>query len=227
MVRVIFIAVFVLSMAAGVASYADIYKYVDDSGVIHFTNTSSGEGYKKIISESKKRHISKGTSNPEDFHHIIASKSEKYSVEPSLVMAVIKAESNGDSRAVSRKGAMGLMQLMPYTARDMDVRNPFDPEENIEGGTRYLKYLLDLFDGNLTLALAAYNAGPNAIKKLGYVPPIPETRQYVEKVLYLYNGKKSAGSSVKKQEIVYKVVYEDGTVLYTNTPFAYPNLSQF
>lgn len=162
------------------------------------------------------------------YHQIILSKAQKYKVEPSLVRAVIKAESNFDPIAISHKGAMGLMQLMPYTAKSMDVRNPFDPEENIEAGVRYLKYLLDKFDGNLTLALAAYNAGPDTIERFGGIPPIQETRQYVRRVLSLYyNGKGSTTSSGSKSDILYRVVYEDGTVLYTNTPFAYPDASRF
>lgn len=227
MAKVIFIAMFVLSMGGGVMSYADIYKYVDENGVIHFTNTPAGGGYKKIISESKKKYTNKSSTNPTDYHHIVVSKSEKYNMEPSLVKAVIRVESKGNSTAVSRKGAIGLMQLMPYTAEDMDVRNPFDPEENIDGGTRYLKYLLDKFDGNLTLALAAYNAGPNTIEKFGGIPPIQETKKYVERVLSLYNGRGSTSSSANKPDIVYKVIYKDGTILYTNTPFAYPDLSRF
>lgn len=227
MAKVIFIAVLVISMALGMTSYADIFKYVDEKGVVHFTNTPSGDGYTKIISEGKKGRIGKSKTKPADYQHIIARNSEKYNVEPSLINAVIKVESNYDSRAVSRKGAIGLMQLMPYTAEYMDVRNPFDPEENIEGGTRYLKYLLDKFGGNLTLALAAYNAGPNTVEKFGYIPPIQETKQYVKQVLSIYDGRGLTRSSTNKPDIVYKVIYEDGTILYTNTPLAYPGLSRF
>ncbi|MBI4654785.1 MAG: lytic transglycosylase domain-containing protein [Nitrospirae bacterium] len=218
--------IFILIMASAAISYADIYRYVDENGVIHFTNTPPDKGYKKIISEGKKGYI-KNTVSPSSYHQIITEKSQKHNIEPSLVKAVIKAESNWDSTAVSRKGAIGLMQLMPYTAREMNVLNPFDPEENIEGGTRYLKYLLDKFNGDLTLAIAAYNAGPNTVEKFGGIPPIQETRQYVERILSLYNGKAPAPSSTKKPDIVYKVIYEDGTILYTNTPLTYPNSSRF
>ncbi|MBI5196148.1 MAG: lytic transglycosylase domain-containing protein [Nitrospirae bacterium] len=232
MTKAIFIMVLAICMAGGISAYADIYKYVDEEGITHFTNTApaSDVNYKKVISTGRKKQSNRAAATPADYHRIIADKSQKYNVEPSLVNAVIKVESNFDSTAISRKGAMGLMQLMPYTAEDMDVRNPLDPEENIDGGTRYIKYLLDKFGGNLTLALAAYNAGPDTVKKFGYVPPIQETRQYVNKVLSLYNGKNSVPSSptvAGKPQIVYKVIYEDGTVLYTNTPFAYPNFSRF
>ncbi len=208
-------------------SFADIYKYVDENGVLHFTNTPENGNYKKIISEKKpSQNSKKKASKTSDYHQLVHSKSSEYNIEPSLVKAVIKTESNWDSLAVSQKGAMGLMQLMPSTANDMNVRNPFNPEENIEGGVRYLKYLLDKFNGDLSLALAAYNAGPKTVEKFGGVPPIPETQQYVKRVLAIY---KNAGGSGSAPTIIYKVIYSDGTVLYTNTPFPYEgyNLSRF
>lgn len=223
MKKIIFIITLTFVMAWGVTSYADIYKYVDENGVAHFTNMPAGKGYKKIMSEgnkdishykSKKSHIT----NAADYHQIIYSKSRKYNIEPSLIKAVIKVESNWDSTAVSRKGAMGLMQLMPFTAKEMDVKNPFNPEENIEGGIRYLRYLLDKFNGDLTLALAAYNAGPKTIEEFGGIPPVPETQKYIKRVLSIYNGK---NSSNKKSTQIYKVIYNNGTILYTNTPISY------
>jgi soluble lytic murein transglycosylase-like protein len=108
-------------------------------------------------------------------------------LKPELVHAVIAAESAYDPRALSRKGAQGLMQLMPETARELGVREPYDPEENIGGGTLYLRRLLDRF-GELELALAAYNAGPTAVERHGDVPPYAETRTYVRRVLSLYDG---------------------------------------
>ena len=124
---------------------------------------------------------------PKSYRHIIFAKSKEYEIEPSLVYAVIRVESNWDTKALSRSGAKGLMQLMPSTAKEMNVKDPYDPEENIEGGIRYLKYLLDKFNGDITLALAAYNAGPNKVRKFRGVPPIKETRRYVKKVLSFYN----------------------------------------
>jgi len=228
MAQLVLTGIFILIIVLGRPSHADIYKYVDENGVTHFTNTPSGDRYQKIIFEDKNSHhrIQKAEKRLTDYHQIIDNKSRKYNLKPSIVKAVIKIESNWDSKAVSKKGAMGLMQLMPATARDMDVRNPFDPEENIEGGTRYLKYLLDKFNGDLTLALAAYNAGPKNIERFGGIPPIPETRQYLESVLSLHNNTPTQPRG-NKPEVMYKILYQDGTVLYTNTPTVYFGSSRF
>ncbi|MCE9502050.1 MAG: lytic transglycosylase domain-containing protein [Leptospira sp.] len=118
---------------------------------------------------------------PTDLSGIIDREASAKGLEPSLVKAVIKAESNFNPKAISNKGAQGLMQLMPGTVEILGVENPLDPEENISGGTSYLKDMLKLF-GNKDLALAAYNAGPGAVKKFGGIPPYPETENYVKKV---------------------------------------------
>lgn len=203
-------------------SFSDIYQYVDEKGIIHFTNTPRGSNYEKIISEGTGKVEHKTTNNittgSPNYEEIILEKSRKYNLDPSLIRAVITAESNWQPRAVSSKGAMGLMQLIPSTARDMDVMNPFDPEENIEGGTRYLRYLLDMFDGDLNLALAAYNAGPETVRKFSGIPPITETRDYVKRVLSMYKGKTGV---ITQNPSIYKVVLEDGSVLFTNTPSFY------
>lgn len=115
------------------------------------------------------------------FESLIADAATRHSVEPGLVRAVIRAESGFNPRAVSRAGAQGLMQLMPETARGLGVRDAFDPAQNIEGGTRYLRHLLDQF-GDTHLAIAAYNAGPGSVKRYGGVPPFPETQAYVRRV---------------------------------------------
>jgi soluble lytic murein transglycosylase len=182
-------------------SDARIVKYTDSRGTTHYTNIPETRVYKKTPSD--RRAI---------YDRIIISKSIKYGLEPSLVRAVISAESNWDPQAVSKKGAVGLMQLMPSTAREMKL-DPFSPEENIEGGTRYLRYLLDRFDGNLDVALAAYNAGPSTVERAGGIPSITETRKYVRKVL---SQIRSRGPSR-----IYKLFLKDGSILYTNTPSFY------
>ncbi|MFH1564021.1 MAG: lytic transglycosylase domain-containing protein [Nitrospirota bacterium] len=120
------------------------------------------------------------------FNELIDTYSQKYGLDPNLVSSIIKAESNFNPNAVSKAGASGLMQLMPGTAKELGVTNIFNPEENIEGGTRYFRTLLDDFNQNLPLSLAAYNAGPETVKKTNGIPPIAETKNYVEKVLKFY-----------------------------------------
>ena len=167
------------------ATKADIYTFVDEKGVMHFSNVPNDSRFKLIRSNRLSRTKSKKVAPRQCTPHINRA-ARHYGVDPCLVKAVIKAESNFNCLAVSKKGARGLMQLMPATARDMRVANPFDPEDNIFGGTRYLRKMLDLFQGNVKLALAAYNAGPERVKALGDIPPFPETMNYVDRVLRHY-----------------------------------------
>jgi len=204
MKRILFVSLILFCTAA--AANADIYKFVDENGVTHFTNTPRGDGYTKVISESTGQ--SEG-----NFDHIIREKSRKYDIEPSIIRALISAESNWDVYAISDKGAIGLMQLMPATAWEMNVKNPFDPEQNIEGGTRYLRMLLDRFNGNIEVAVAAYNAGPGAVQKSGGIPSFSETRKFVRNVISSYRKK-----SDRRKTRIHKITYDDGTILYTNTP---------
>jgi len=125
------------------------------------------------------------------YHRKIEDVSRRYGLDPDLLKAVIMAESGGEPYAVSRKGALGLMQIMPDTASELGVRDPFNPHANIEGGARYLRQLLDRFQGNLLLALAGYNAGPSVVERYRGVPPYSETRRYIRRVLSLWKALKS------------------------------------
>jgi len=156
---------------------ADIYKYVDANGVVHFTNTPTNSQFDLYLKERSTTGRTAG-----GFREIISRYASAYRLEEALVCAVIKAESDYNPRAVSTKGAQGLMQLMPETARQMNVRDPWDAEENIRGGSRYLRLMLDQFNDNLDLAIAAYNAGPNAVRRHNGIPPYAETRTYVDRV---------------------------------------------
>ncbi len=122
------------------------------------------------------------------YDRYIRQAADRYNIDSRLIKAVIRIESGFDRKAVSRHGAQGLMQLMPATSRELQVRDPFDPRQNINGGTRYLRYLLDTFAGNLMLSLAAYSAGPGTVRRAGGIPRIPETIQYVVRVLKCYRG---------------------------------------
>jgi len=174
---------------------AQIYTFVDEKGVMHFSNVPADSRFKLIrsnrLSRKKTRKLAPGQCAPH-----IDKAARRYGVDPCLVKAVIKMESNFNCMAESKKGAQGLMQLMPGTARDMRVGNPFDPKDNIFGGTRYLRKMLDLFQGDVKLALAAYNAGPERVKAIGRIPPFSETMNYVDKVLYHYQKYKITSPDV-------------------------------
>ncbi len=179
-----------LSLIVGICSLssADIYRYQDKDGVWHFADIKKDTGYRLYLRTPKK----KVSQYIKEYEGIIAQASQRFKVDPSLVKALIKAESDFDNRAVSDKGAQGLMQLMPETANAMEVANPFSAEENIFGGTRYFSLLLDRFKNDKILALAAYNAGPEAVETYGGIPPFPETKSFVAKVLDYYERYKSS-----------------------------------
>lgn len=236
MKRALLVLIMMLILSSPV--FADIFRYIDDEGVICYTDSPRGKKadriYKDRAETAPARNTPFSNRHPSEYHNIIHAKASQYDLDPLLIKAVITTESNWDKRAVSRKGAMGLMQLMPATAADMNVRDPYDPEENIEGGTKYLRHLLERFNGDLTLALAAYNAGPKTVEKYGYIPPITETKQYVQKVLSLYRGQdillslpNDTAKSRKKYEPIYKVVLDDGSLLFTNSSLITTNTVRF
>jgi len=174
---------------------AGIYRYEDEKGVIHFTNCPRDPKFKLYIRESKEDVGDENHSplvsylkDSNQYDAMISDCSKKYQVDFALIKAMIRAESGFNPIAVSRKGAKGLMQLMPETALRMNVSNLFNPRDNIEGGVRYFKYLLSLFNNDLQLSLAAYNAGENIVAELGSIPPYRETMDYVKKVLSYYRS---------------------------------------
>jgi len=162
---------------------AEIYQFIGRDGSISLTNVPSDSRYQKIEIEASQFHA---TLSEQELEPVIRRHSSQQQLHPALIRAVIKAESDFDPRAVSRAGAIGLMQLMPQTALRMDVRDMYDPDDNVGGGAKYLRQLLNRFHGNLPLALAAYNAGENAVERYQALPPFDETRQYVRKVLRYY-----------------------------------------
>ena len=183
--RLIFLFILIL-VALGIpaGSLADIYKFVDEDGVTNLTNmpTESNRNYVLLVRE--KRVIIQVVGDMAKYDDLIKKAADKYRVDYALIKAVIKAESNFNHRAVSAVGAQGLMQLMPKTAASLQVEDSFHPENNIDGGVRYLRYLLTLFNGNLSLALAAYNAGEGAVARYNNrIPPYKETQNYVQRVL--------------------------------------------
>jgi len=172
---------------------AAMYSYVDQFGRLHFTNVPADSRYKEIPDFDAVRSAAVNGR----YGDFIRTAADAYNLDPELIRAVIEVESNFNPFAVSPKGAMGLMQLMPETAEEMLVHAPFEARENIMGGSRYLRRLLDMFEGDLRLSLAAYNAGPNRVLENGRIPRIAETEMYVEKVLRKYN--KSGRETLARQ----------------------------
>jgi hypothetical protein len=166
-------------------SAAQIYSWRDDSGTLVVSNKPRGDHGEMTtyqVQGSKSVRAARPAIARRRFDDAIADQATRHGVSADLVRAVIQAESAFNPIAVSSKGAMGLMQLMPATARELGVSDPFHPEQNISGGVRYLKSLLTRYGDNVELALAAYNAGPGNVEKYGDVPPFAETRRYVKKV---------------------------------------------
>jgi len=190
---------FLISFLWNSHSTADIYRFEDDEGIVHFTDTPTDKRFKIFLRDLKKDKELRtklkysGSVNPGEFEQIIKTYSDKYGVSIHLIKAVIHAESGYNPNAVSSKGASGLMQLMPGTARSLKVADRFNPSDNVEGGVKYLRFLLDTFHGDVSLALAAYNSGLGKVAKYGGIPPYNETRTYVNRVLSYMQSYQSSG----------------------------------
>lgn len=229
------------------AAHAQLTSYVDDRGTLVFTNadkpiarkTASAKTAPSAAPVSPSATPSaplQGTSTPfpavasnlvarpvaqpvsEALDRIVLQTAQKNHVDPALVRAVISTESNWNSSAVSSKGALGLMQLIPDTARQMGVGNAFDPAQNVDGGVRYLRMLLERYNGDLNKALAAYNAGPGAVDRFGGVPNFRETRDYVRKVTdnYYRPGSDHAAHALEAAVSIYRTTDASGHLVFTN-----------
>ena len=216
---VIWVAVGLVVLA--IPTRAQIASYVDEHGNLVYTfqgSPSIRSGSKSGASQGSRS--DSRTAPPMKLERIVDEAAERHNLDPALVNAVITTESGWNPQAVSDKGAMGLMQLIPGTAERFGVENPFDPAQNIDGGTAYLKTLLDRYNGDLTLSLAAYNAGEHAVDRNGGVPPFWETRRYVRKVKDAYfrpgSGRNPQSVWAPAKRPIRKAVDGGGQVVYTN-----------
>jgi hypothetical protein len=221
--RVVLLSGFLLYTFLPSAARADqIVVLVDEHGRKIYVNTGETSSRVDWMARSFRPSAS-GVSEraPADIDQLVEQTASRYQVDPDLVHAIIRVESGYDPKAVSNKGAMGLMQLIPATAQRFGVANPFDPKQNLEGGVNYLKHLLDLFGGDLSLSLAAYNAGEHSVQRSGGIPAIRETRNYVRKVTSIYQPGDGAGtakttSAEPPKAPIIRFVDENGVVHYSN-----------
>jgi soluble lytic murein transglycosylase-like protein len=216
------IVLVLFAVAIAAPAGAEMFRYTDENGNVAFTDQAhvaeaaarrnpapvaeTAPTARKVVYTGVRR---------EDFQEYVYEASTRYRLDPELVNALILVESNFDELALSDQGAMGLMQLMPDTADQLGVESPFNPRQNIEGGVKYLRYLIERFRGDVELALAAYNAGPTTVTRYGGVPPYGETRRYVRAILANYSGRRHIAVDNSEPSIVRRVVLPDGTVYYT------------
>ncbi|MGD2036661.1 MAG: lytic transglycosylase domain-containing protein [Desulfobacterales bacterium] len=184
--KTLFCGILFFLISAYSSVHADIFMYIDESGVMHFTNTPTSNEYEYKIYIKERTAVSRNFHTTSKYDHFISDAAKQTGVDSRLLKAMIKAESDFDPRAVSHKGAMGLMQIMPENFKMLDLENPFDPWQNIRAGAQYFKKLYERFNGKLALTLAAYNAGPTAVDRYKRIPPYQETEEYVRRVLRYY-----------------------------------------
>jgi soluble lytic murein transglycosylase-like protein len=203
-------------LGAGCAS-AQLAFFVDEAGRRVYINGDSAPAPVPVQQASQKTAKMLPIADPK-IEKVIQDMATRHGVDVNLIKAIIKAESNNNPKAVSSKGAQGLMQLMPPTARNLGVANSLDPAQNVDGGVRYLKQLMALYSGNLELSLAAYNAGPGAVERHGGIPPYRETQQYVKKIGNLYGSLRSQTETPEPHRSnIVRYMEEDGRVVYSNT----------
>lgn len=204
-------------------AHGQTYRLVAGDGTIHYTNAPTDPSYQRLgigVRPAVRPAVLTSSDEPSGLFRTVQEAAERYAVPERLILAVIRAESGFNPYAVSPKGARGLMQLMPQTANMLGVKNSFDPAENIDGGVRHLRGLIDRFGNDVRLAVAAYNAGEQAVTYYRGVPPYAETQGYVQKVLALFNRTtlptSAAGASAPLPTPTYRLIHGDGTVVYTN-----------
>ncbi len=222
-------------------SFAEVYSYQEPDGVIHFSDTPPAGATAGTVRVESPRKIPVNTAEerpplqerrqcghqPMEYcNAVIDRTSQRYGLDPKLVHAVVKAESDYNPYAISHKGAMGIMQLMPETARELSVVNLFNIEQNVDGGVRYLSYLMDRFSERLEDAVAAYNAGPTAVERYRGTPPYSETREYVKRVIGYYRESGGDRQGRSAAPAIYRIVREDGSMLFTNVPADYIQTSR-
>ena len=206
--KLVGLVLFLVFIASAPAAQADIYVGRTEDCTVSLTDNPTDTSYRLVVETD----LPEGYELPseEELEEIVAGASEEFGPPEPLIYAVIQVESTGDSTAVSPKGAKGLMQLMPATAQELGVDDIYDPRENIYGGTRYLQKMISRFDGDLRLALAAYNAGPSRVDEYGGVPPFAETENFIQRV-------ESAWDDFKSQEdTIYTYRDENGILNVTN-----------
>ena len=214
--RVLLLALPIL--ASSVEGRAEIFRFTEPDGTIHYSNVPVDHRYRPFALPSDTPFSQLRTMPPGErarLYRLIDATARDYRMDPALIRAVVKAESDYNPRAISSAGALGLMQLMPGTARDLDVKNPFDPEQNVRGGVQYLRYLLDRFEGSVPLAVAAYHAGEQTVDRHDGIPPIAATQDYVKRVMSFH--KRYLKTTPTVDRTIYKVRSGD-SVLYTTTP---------
>ena len=225
----------IMCALSAIPAHAQLSSYVDESGNVVFTNPASlpestattkprpAAGVTTVKPAAAVAALPARPTAPAELATLVQKTAEKHHVDAKLVRAVISTESNWNASAVSRKGALGLMQLIPTTAQRLGVGNAFDPAQNVDAGVRYLGMLLERYNGDLSRTLAAYNAGPGAVDRFGGVPNFRETRNYVEKVTANYFKPDSTGPGLIAPSFVpqapppiYRKVEADGRVVFTN-----------